>query len=303
MRTISGIIFLICCLFCCHAQTNVYHPFPDSGMVWNMAIGGSECSTCYKRSYYISGDTVLNATACRKIEYKEITGISLPPWYHCSYPFTTGTTVYAGALHEDTASRKVFLFLPGSATDSLLYDFSLGIGDTLDSGMNNSISPNIYIDQIDSVLIGGNYRKRFLLGNTVSSGLIEGIGSTTGLLDDIFVFECGGYLGCVSLNGQTIYPDTISLCDLMDGVNEFTDLTSELHRVIYPNPASSQLILDCSQNSINSIEVINLTGEIIYSSVINQASCILNCESFSPGIYFLKATSGENIFFEKFIKN
>jgi hypothetical protein len=282
------------------AQTNVYHPFPDSGMIWNMRISGSECSNCYKRSYFISGDTLISTIACHKINYYETIGISIAPWYHCEYPFTNTMEFYGGAIHQDTILKKVYLFLPGSNTDTLLYDFSLGIGDTLPVGFNNHINPILYVDQIDSVLIGSTYRKRFLIPSAMN-GIIEGIGSTTGLFEDLTVFECGGLLECVSQYGQTIYPDTLSPCDLMDALKEVASASS-FKINFFPNPVIDRLTVSSPQFAISSIEIYNSLGTRVYFSTDNSTSCIVNCSSFPTGIYFVKATSKEKTYFKKFIR-
>ena len=226
----------------------------------------------------------------------------MPPWYHCDYPFSSTMTYYGGAIYEDTVLKKVYLILPGSTTDTLLYDFSLGVGDTIPFGINNQINPILYVDQIDSVQIGNSYRKRLRLGNTVGVDLIEGIGSTSGLLENLFIFECGGYLDCVSWNGQTIYPDTSYPCDLMNGINEFLGHSIHTDLKIYPNPLSENLTIISNQSSISSIEIYDPLAKIILSSPVNCASCTVNCDFLPPGIYFVKATAGEKVFFGKVIK-
>src|SRR2546428_7387968 len=74
------------------------------------------------------------------------------------------------------------------------------------------------VTSIDSILIGNNYRKRW---NTNSSfSIIEGIGSTLGLLDFCYyLVSPTNFLICFHQNGQTLYPDTINNCSLISDVN------------------------------------------------------------------------------------
>lgn len=115
-----------------YSQTNVYFPFPDSNAVWCDSAGFNQQVTisCGISSYAFNGDTVVNAKTYHKLH---IIGMS---YYvsisHCSggnpYP---PYSAYAGAIRQDIVEKKVY-FLPPSATrDSLLYNFSLGVGDTL----------------------------------------------------------------------------------------------------------------------------------------------------------------------------
>jgi len=77
--------------------------------------------------------------------------------------------------------------------------------------------------------------------------------------------------------------------------------------IIYPNPVGDQFAISSSQFEIDKIEIYNSLGSNVYSSAVNYApesnqECIVNCEFFPRGIYFLKVTSGGKTFFEKFIK-
>lgn len=71
---------------------------------------------------------------------------------------------------------------------------------------------------------------------------------------------------------------------------------------IYPNPVSKQFTIDNTGLKISSIEILNSLGENVYTLAVHAESCIVHCESFPSGVYFLKATSGKKIFYLKFIK-
>jgi hypothetical protein len=71
---------------------------------------------------------------------------------------------------------------------------------------------------------------------------------------------------------------------------------------LFPDPAGDQFTISNFQASLESIEIFNSIGERVYSSDVNCASCIVHCESFRPGIYFVKAISGSEILSGKIIK-
>ena len=141
------------------AQTNIYHQFPDSNAIWNVTFGGYQSPSCSKYSYTLIGDTIVNTNTYTKISKQ-----------YSSYPFngmgncdwccpSTANVMYAGAIREDTVAQKVYYLPIGENTDTLLYDLTLSVGDSIPVGWNNWC-PSMQVGSIDSVLIGTNYRKR-----------------------------------------------------------------------------------------------------------------------------------------------
>ena len=66
--------------------------------------------------------------------------------------------------------------------------------------------------------------------------------------------------------------------------------------ILYPNPASDNIIVSLAENSKNSfyVEITNCLGEIIFSKFYQaDNSAKINVESFSKGIYFLTVNSHE----------
>jgi hypothetical protein len=188
------------------AQTNVYHPFPDSNAIWNQEsvylVQNTPVSEPQK--FFYSGDTVI-AT----FTYKRVltTGYRyyLIPSNGCCYYYNQPH----GFIRQDSTQKKIYYF---DSKDTLLYDFDLKVGDTLPPTYTNNPSIGNYVSSIDSILIGSTYRKQFhisVLGSTsvVDSNyvqLIEGIGSTFGLLWPLDPpFEAGSVLKCF-LQGAAI---------------------------------------------------------------------------------------------------
>jgi len=307
-------LVLFCCVFFSlqntFSQTNIYHPFPHSGALWNVRISGSnQCHTCYIRSYWISGDTSINGSTYHKINYSQAVGIMIPPWWSCFYSSSPSGNYYAGALREDTIQRQVYFVPNGNSSDTLLYDFSLGVGDTIPN-YDNYFGSVLTIASIDSVLIGYNYRKRFNLDNSLAV-LIEGIGSTSGLIEDIWVFECGGYLECYSENNQTLYPDTSSQCEIISSKPELK--SNQCKIIITPNPFHTTARLERSPvNYQYEMSELRNSQMRIYSTlgVLVREEKILNLNSFflhrngmNDGMYFyeLRTTDSELINTGKFI--
>ena len=145
-----------------NGQTNVYQPFPDS-IIWRVDYNLYQpfqirCIKDYYLEYYSKGDTTINSVVCRKL-FVAVVVDSVTGW--CSPDFLP-TPGYVGALKEDPSANKTFFVFPNSTTDSLLYDYNLAVGDTI-KGINAQFISNLsgVVLSVDSVLISGQYRKRW----------------------------------------------------------------------------------------------------------------------------------------------
>src|SRR6185295_5120412 len=207
------LFFIITCS--AKAQTSIYHPFPDSGAVWNVHYSRSDLPTCSAEdyfSYFYTGDTAIGGFSYKKVtrSFVVTTGDYL---CNCCAP----STGYMGALRDDTSAHRIFFVRAGHSQESLLYDFNLTTGDTLPFD-SICLCPTLFytvITSVDSVLIGTQYRKSF--ETSFGNWIIEGIGSTFGLLEVGCADIADGFgwsLGCVSGNGITLYPDSSRQCEI-----------------------------------------------------------------------------------------
>ena len=64
---------------------------------------------------------------------------------------------------------------------------------------------------------------------------------------------------------------------------------------IYPNPASQNIIVEVKSQHINNynIEIIDLLGNILYSSKSNQNRNDINISNYTNGIYFVRVNTGD----------
>jgi hypothetical protein len=269
-----------------NAQTSVYHPFPDSNAVWSITYDGYEASYCYDRLYFLSGDTVINGNNYHKLYYMGSVGFANPATHFCGYWQYSVTEHYFGGIRQDTTLRKVFYIPKDSTNDTLLFNFNLNVGEPLPRGINNNFTPNNYVESIDSIFIGNNYRKRINIWTPYgTTNLIEGIGSINGLTEDIVKFESGGTLNCFSQNFQQIYPDTISVCLLFTNIK---DLKKKNERAnISPNPFSTTtelIVLNYSKEF--EFVLYDSYGRVVKQQKINSEKTMLNRNDLSDGLYF-----------------
>lgn len=283
-------------------QTNVYHPFPDSNAVWGMSAGCHEvnCGDYSYIKYYYDGDTVIEG-----IDYKKVVNEFLPltSGNCCLVPGGLG----AGYLRQDKVAKKVYWRDQWMNTDTLWYDFSLNVGDTLNSFLNDPWNPKTVLS-IDSVLVGESYRKRFnidtsIFRNEYTYSYIEGIGGTDGFsgYHENNAWEFGSSLTCFSENGNIVYtpqnnPDTIPCGELPVAVQELYWQTGDLIS-IYPNPSSGQITLNCKKPSLPlKITIFDMLGKKHLDIETDKEFTGIDISELSPGIYFLRAETNKTTF-------
>jgi len=178
-----------------------------------------------------------------------------------------------------------------------LYDFNLEVGDVISWNTDVlQMSPgSVTVQAIDSIeLINGDIRKRYVLND--GGEIIEGIGSTTGLLfphGNNFL-DYSNELICIGTIDEVLYatywmPNPEDRCfDTVIGVENpvFNELT------LTPNPATSTVNL--SQNMTNvQVHIYSAIGQKMMSDD-NFSGSQINIETLSNGIYFIVIYGQEN---------
>lgn len=251
-----------------------YQPFPTSDAYWRQYLAGWECYTT-DYQYSITGDTTINGLVYHKLRKN---GFENNAYFN--FP-------YVGCFRNDIPGKKVYVIFPGQNNDSLLYDFDLELDEYLPISPINPWGEH-YVSAIDSVLLGGVYHKRFTIGDCWDPiYLIEGVGSTLGLFEEIYCpFECVNYLTCLSVNGQTIYPEESMTCLPTD----LSETSNDKVFSAFPNPFTEVLRIE-SEQTRGTISIYNAQGRCIMSAAWKGSPESFNLDYFPPGIYVVKLKS------------
>lgn len=288
--------------FKAEAQTTVYHPFPDSNAIWTVWFWDCCWASCpsppspnpvvadYNFSYYLQGDTMINAQS-----YHQIYRSAGTRYEHCAFGgmgnWTVLNTAYMGCYRQDTAAKKIYFIHESASQESVLYDFSLNVGDTLSLSF---VCGTCIVSSIDSIMIGNNYRKQYHFFNSWPNAVIEGIGNTAGLLEPIQPFENGGALVCFSQNGQTLYPDTTSQCNILIAGLSDNDEPPLLN--IAPNPFHNETTLQVNAGFIQAdLYIYDFKGTLLRKQTIQQERTIINRNNLSSGLYLCKLVSRDGL--------
>ena len=238
------------------AQAYDYIPFP-SRLTWH------GCTTtcfqgCWESSWsaIMDGDTTINNLV-----------------YHTCNSFPL--------LREDS-TKKVYWV---SSRDSvfheiLLYDFSLGAGDTMFSNQRQFI-----IAKVDTPVYNGIPRRTLYIsydgGFTIDDRWIEGIGST--------VSEIGRFCSAnetvsrVFQDGILIYgsPSDTSCSSFQ---NPVTPSASKLS--IFPNPARNELYINVDESLVGgTLNFYNVTGALVQSELVSIPNMQLSLSNLRAGVY------------------
>lgn len=282
MRTLLLLIF-ITKAFGTQAQSWIYHPFPDSNAVWNWHYYTYYCTPWTpideEYSYTLDGDTVIGSMQYHKI---------ITPFVHVNNTLcgVSNNVGYKGCIRQSIIDKKVYCILPNDTIEHLIFDFNIQVGDSIPTIPYPCYS-KIFVSQIDSVLIGTTYRKRW-----VGSGLviIEGIGANWEFLNPMceIIDRVTGMLTCFRQNGTTIYPDSLNNCSLITNINSISNTYSLVK--LFPNPFHLSMTVVLSVEKAT-MEIYNSFGEFVRVVRISDYSAVINRNSLTDGIYFYRLSN------------
>lgn len=305
MKTI--LLSFVIILFAISALAQPYRSFPTRDAVWTEYQYISYGSSHFESNDYqniIDGDTVINEMTYHKI-YR-----SGKRYYHVSNSGSTSyyQNNYQGCIREDNL-KHVYLYLNKDAQEYLLYDFNLGLGDTLSNnlyGMSMLIafdpSIKLIVKAIDSVIVGGDYHKRYWIDSRYPLQLIEGVGSSDGLLEKFVCWPSyTSGLVCFKQDHLDAYPSG-QVCDLVSyGIEE---IASEQKIHLFPNPSNGTFAInfmdEAHENAI--LRISDQLGQTVYEKKLSgDKSHQINVGKIAAGIYFLCIQSEKQAYLMKLI--
>jgi hypothetical protein len=289
-------LILIGVIFSILTFGQVYYTFPDTNAIWNSKYDGYYGS--HKERFGLYGDTTIDEQVYKKV-YRIVDDSTLN---------LNNMTYYATIRENDT--KQIFVRLAYEDLEILLYDFSLNIGDTV-----NSNSPYGYLNydicviaDIDSIEVENNqYRKRYKINDWGLDYWIEGIGSVDGLFNPIMEYIIGTYcdLLCFKENDTAVYINNPEcdkcFCTLLTPVEEKEKVKDFI--TIYPNPTTNDLTIEFKQEKgIATIRLFNSHGKQLEVRESNSFPIKMNIDYLPIGIYLIQIDSENKTLNKKLIK-
>jgi hypothetical protein len=282
------------------SQSSIYYPIPETGAIWREYFGGYQV-TCRDYQLSITGDTLIGDHTYKKLQWFGVIHFN-DPQGNCLSQFTGPYTYYSGAFRNDSLNHKVYYYPDFASDEVLLYDFNLQLNDRLPEsfgyGFGSNVGPDTaYVSGVDSVLVKGEYHKRY----AISLGdhydyvhIIEGIGSTFGLLGALYPpFEFGSSLICFMMDSVSAYNEWGNECDLVTVIPENIKKTAGFS--ITPNPVTSgtSVIRFEFGSAVYQLVVTDPSGREILKQGHLQTGDVLNLEKLQPGIYLATIFHGK----------
>jgi len=257
-------------------QAQEYLPIAQKGNEWHTFETGIWQINNYVN--WCSGDTLIG-----NVRYMKIMGT-----VNDSYP------IFYTLLREEDG--KVWKRYSIAHSETLLYDFTANVGDTLCFGEPGA---SFVLDSISMVRIGDVDRRKFWfgleydgLGNPrAKETWVEGIGSDFGLLWSGYygVYDGWHCLLCFHQRGELIWqnPEYNTCTYPYDAVEENKD--SEIS--VYPNPAKDKVVIEGIEST--EVKVYNALGQLVNTV---KDSNEINVSGLPDGVYLLriKDADGKN---------
>lgn len=298
------------------AQTNTYHPFPDSNAVWvTVWYYPFYPHTAYYTRVFIpinKQDTIINSKKYIKLFMDEASDEG-------GYQDTT----YIGCIRNDTIG-KVFFVPKDSSNEVLLYDFSKQAGDTIYDVYSYITAPfysNYIVDSTSQMTIGPYLLKVLYLHPLSLYTLlivwvekIGCIGSGMPFTSNACLMLEEAVAVCATINDTLFYDSPSGGCMLSNFMFPYIYRqcyypinVEEVHTIsqinIFPNPFVDKINFENLPDEKVHIKIINIFDQEIYSIQLKNTNTIsIPFENQAPGLYFISIQTESGIVIKKIIK-
>ncbi len=195
--------------------------------------------------------------------------------YRCVVTNTNGTST----SNEATLTVSQEFSITGQPQN-----VSLVAGETANFTVTTDITDNL------------TYQWRFNGTNLSDGGRISGATTPNLQISDVTVHEAGNY-DCVITGICNEITSDVATLDVATGVENI-----EKNISVYPNPATDFITIDIKNSDNGNVQIIDITGTVIYSTVIKNHSAVLNIKNQPAGMYFVKITTNNNSVVKEIIK-
>ncbi len=310
MKT-NTILFLIVTLllsFGTQTKAQEYVPLAVDGVHWIVSYDIMETPPPMDAlwEYHANGDTIVEDQSYLKVYRRELElNESFMP------PFVPATEFeLVGLLREDSGERKVYSILLAEqmsaisfcpiGEESLLFDFSLSVGDTASfcAMPGSDIIGDIEITAISPIMHWGLETRAY---ETFVGSYYEGIGSDYGLFEIMFAPLKSGNNRYVNSTFLEYYCRETP-CEFIVSTEELHETTTGL--IIQPNPATTELWLQLPANSALAqaqIALYNSSGKLLHKAKPGSHFHKIDVAHLPKGLYLVRVWDGQKWYVEKLV--
>ena len=263
--------------------------FFNSSLVGSSPISVFRCDTVHSGTY--SARIVTKIYTPTSYNIYKTWGI---PYIGHNYLDTLGI-LFNGNLDETTQIYKPGIpFTQRISSFSFYYQYAPQAGDTAECRA-------LLVHQRNA-LGGGVFQTFTATGSTWHQATINFIYvDSVSTPDTLYILFSSSSLDRHPKPGSVLWVDDASVT-LAAGINDI-QLLNDI--TVFPNPSSGLVNLQINQFTnlkMNSVEIYNVMGEKVYSSIMNGASSIIDLDK-PNGIYFLQLKTEQGIVAKKIVIN
>ncbi|MBW6482564.1 MAG: T9SS type A sorting domain-containing protein [Vicingaceae bacterium] len=294
MKKILFMLSLLMIIKTSNAQIT-YFDYLDYTSEWR-SYGGGWNEVYFIEEYtttYFDGDTTINGNTYYKRYVYSNTNMYTSPTFNL---YLTGPTF----IREDN-NKNFYEYSVLTNTETVAFDNQLVIAGTLGSPYPE-LNANCSIILIDTIYLGTRPLKHIRGINYTPSGQLEGVG-TVGASCALAV-EGSVNLVCYTKSGQNIQFNSMD-CNLFPTplrTNLTTAIPEKLNNpefYIYPNPNNGSFIIDVGNIENATIEIYNISGQLILKENFWKSNTPINLKENSKGIYFVKIETENKVIVRK----
>ncbi|MCX6200256.1 MAG: T9SS type A sorting domain-containing protein [Bacteroidetes bacterium] len=172
-----------------------------------------------------------------------------------------------------------------------------------------------FVGEEDTVMQTGIDREQLAPNNKIYIANFNGFPAGLSVIDspEVKGVGCNFLYHTVILNGgvtQTSVPNMINYhlgklagsdCDTITAIEKLT-ASKERYVVVYPNPAHDYVNVVVDEGMIGgSLVVTDVTGRLVFQSLVTRPSSLVPCSSWSKGVYFVTVKTKEGEWKEKLV--
>ena len=271
-------VLLVACLFTgSYGFSQADFRFADSTAQWNytrqeffyQGYGGPLAWTFYPQNFIVGDDTVLNS-----VQYQKIVQDNPPLTYY---------------VRKDS-TQKVFIYDTILQSDRMIYDFGLGVGDTLRLG-------NLTLVVVSVGFVSYGHVRKFMILDPVSNSypgwfqggmIVEGIGAIHSHLMNPYLEEFTGIGEFFELN---CFRESNFISSCFTSIQKVSVGTITLS----PNPATTYLTIQSSENfpANTSFQLFDITGRMVLQKQLNIQTTQIELSGVSKGMYLYNVVSNK----------
>ena len=253
------------------------HSFIEANKTWDEFFVTDV--SAYGKQYYI--DSIYQANGYKYGTIKSYVLVNQNPNDNSIWPpifvLNSAQTQVEMYLREDLSSGKLYGSTPGS-NETLLHDYTLGIGDSmLVDGIYH------YVTNLSTTTIQNNQQRYTIVFDSLYS-LIDGIGSTNKFLSAVNLSgPFSSYiLACAQQNNSPLYG---SYCSSTLSSYQSTQARHPIR--LFPNPCRREIHLE-SDAQHQKLEIYTASGQFVETFDLNGKPTSLDVSALKEGLYFYK---------------